>query len=147
MDMIEMFNAGSTMLEIATKYQVNRGAIAGVISRARKAGVLTIKTKAERPKPVKVEKPKLVKLKALPPEPAKKEEKKPKRVKLKLITDEFQVTIHELQPHHCRYPIGDPRQPDFRYCGRFQYGNGPYCLEHQQLCYTPPHMRHRYFKR
>lgn len=147
LDMVTMFNAGKTLTEIGEKYGVKRGAIAGVISRVKKAGILTVKDKLERPKPVK-EKPQKatpeipIAPKIAQPEPIKKEKKK--RIRLTLITDEFQVTIDGLQSHHCRYPIGDPRQPEFRYCGRFQYGNGPYCLEHQQLCYVPPHLRYKY---
>lgn len=37
----------------------------------------------------------------------------------------------------CVFPIGDPREPEFRFCGA-QAGDGmPYCPEHHRLCYRP----------
>ena len=37
--------------------------------------------------------------------------------------------IHQLQTDDCRWPTGDPRSPDFRYCGR-EATHGPYCKPH-----------------
>jgi len=52
------------------------------------------------------------------------------------------VTFAELQSDHCRWPIGEPTSPDFRFCGgnRHQEGNRtlPYCARHCRLAYQRP---------
>jgi GcrA cell cycle regulator len=41
--------------------------------------------------------------------------------------------------HSCRWPIGDPREPDFRFCTKTRHGSHVYCADH---CYTAyPKMR------
>jgi hypothetical protein len=48
------------------------------------------------------------------------------------------VLIHELEPHHCRWPEGDPREIDtFRYCGAPALLPGPYCRDHLLRAYQP----------
>ena len=37
------------------------------------------------------------------------------------------VTFFELEPHHCRFPIGDPKTEEFRFCGALRLDNMPYC--------------------
>jgi len=45
--------------------------------------------------------------------------------------------IMELTRHTCRWPIGDPGEENFAYCGS-QAGNGsPYCEHHTKLAYQP----------
>jgi GcrA cell cycle regulator len=47
------------------------------------------------------------------------------------------VTLVELLPHHCRWPIGDPHSPDFRFCGeRRADPDDPrrqYCARHEDM--------------
>lgn len=33
----------------------------------------------------------------------------------------------DLESHHCRWPIGDPRSPDFVHCGNPKMNGRPYC--------------------
>jgi len=42
--------------------------------------------------------------------------------------------VYALAPGTCRWPIGDPRQPDFRFCGRPAV-EGPYCARHRVAAY------------
>jgi GcrA cell cycle regulator len=37
------------------------------------------------------------------------------------------VTFLDLEPHHCRFPIGDPKTEEFRFCGALRVDNMPYC--------------------
>lgn len=38
----------------------------------------------------------------------------------------------------CRYPIGDPQDADFAFCGRTCNNmENPYCAQHQKLAYVP----------
>ena len=54
----------------------------------------------------------------------------------------LRVTIVELKEAMCRWPLGDPASPDFRYCGSPASG-GPYCAHHAALPYQPAHARRR----
>jgi hypothetical protein len=38
------------------------------------------------------------------------------------------VTFLQLEPHHCRYPIGDPKTKEFRFCGAPRFDGKPYCV-------------------
>ncbi|WP_374310440.1 GcrA family cell cycle regulator [Methylocella sp.] len=54
------------------------------------------------------------------------------------------VTIMELREFMCRWPLGDPTQAEFRFCGaRRPIGGGPYCACHAALAYQPQHDRRR----
>ena len=54
----------------------------------------------------------------------------------------LRVTIVELKEAMCRWPLGDPTSPDFRYCGSPVAG-GPYCAHHGRLAYQPAQDRRR----
>ncbi len=54
------------------------------------------------------------------------------------------VTIVELLDSMCRWPLGDPTQSDFRFCGARKIGGeGPYCRCHAALAYKPHQDRRR----
>jgi GcrA cell cycle regulator len=54
------------------------------------------------------------------------------------------VTIMELRESMCRWPLGDPASPDFRYCGsEAPIGEGPYCNYHARVAYQPAQDRRR----
>ena len=42
----------------------------------------------------------------------------------------------------CKFPIGDPNDADFAFCGRGSAG-GPYCADHARLAYQPSQARKR----
>jgi len=48
------------------------------------------------------------------------------------------ITLMQLTRSSCRFPFGDPKKPDFRYCGLSQHGDSPYCEAHQALAYNRP---------
>lgn len=39
-------------------------------------------------------------------------------------------TLFELKSDHCRWPFGDPRHPEFHFCGDQKAGTGSYCAMH-----------------
>lgn len=47
------------------------------------------------------------------------------------------VSFEHLAPHHCRWPVGDPKQPDFGFCGKTKVPGLPYCTAHAQRAYRP----------
>ena len=58
------------------------------------------------------------------------------------------VTIMELREGMCKWPMGDPSSPDFRYCGAQGDGSGgPYCAYHARAAYQPPADRRRHDRR
>ena len=53
------------------------------------------------------------------------------------------VTIMELREGMCRWPLGDPATPDFRYCGGRSDIGAPYCAAHARMAYQPAQDRRR----
>ncbi len=53
------------------------------------------------------------------------------------------VTIMELRESMCRWPMGDPTSPDFRFCGGRAITGLPYCTQHAQIAYQPAAERKR----
>jgi len=49
------------------------------------------------------------------------------------INDVARVTFPELEAHHCKYPIGDPRQSGFGFCGLERIPGSPYCMPHTRI--------------
>lgn len=47
------------------------------------------------------------------------------------------LTIQELDTHTCRWPIGDPQSPQFRYCGAPTEPGQVYCGPCSQKAYLP----------
>jgi GcrA cell cycle regulator len=52
------------------------------------------------------------------------------------------ATVLTLGAHMCKWPIGDPSQDNFTFCGR-RAGDGPYCHEHSQVAYQPAQAKKR----
>ncbi len=51
------------------------------------------------------------------------------------------VTLQELNPRSCRWPIGNPSSPDFRFCGAYKVDGHSYCSAHCRAAYTAPPAR------
>jgi GcrA cell cycle regulator len=52
-------------------------------------------------------------------------------------------SIIELNEHTCRWPIGDPTEEDFSFCGHEPRENSPYCEYHARVAYQPQLERRR----
>lgn len=52
-------------------------------------------------------------------------------------------TIQSLVECSCRWPIGDPRQSDFHFCGRNKVQGLPYCDVHARRAFQPPQTTRR----
>jgi GcrA cell cycle regulator len=61
----------------------------------------------------------------LPPEPPPP----PRMRRLKLIA---------LEPHHCRFPVGDPQQPSFFFCAANTEDGAVYCPWHMKDAFVKP---------
>lgn len=48
----------------------------------------------------------------------------------------------DIEAHSCRWPIGDPKSPTFRFCG-VEKELGSYCVNHHRIAYTAAKPRQR----
>jgi GcrA cell cycle regulator len=53
------------------------------------------------------------------------------------------ISIMELKDGVCRWPLGDPVQPDFAYCGSDCTKGKTYCTHHARIAYQPQNERRR----
>jgi len=53
------------------------------------------------------------------------------------------VTIMDLREYMCRWPMGDPTTPEFRFCGGRSQTGMPYCSHHARIAYQPAADRRR----
>ena len=51
------------------------------------------------------------------------------------------ATIMTIRDHMCKWPIGDPSDSDFRFCGRKIKDSEPYCEAHCNVAYQPSRRR------
>lgn len=133
--LLKMYNDGCAPSTIATHFNKTRGQIAGLVWRAQQKGLIESKRFPLKIEPVKPKPdPAIKENKLLTAQLIKKlivqKVKKKRRVRLRLIDDANVVTFAELEPHHCRWPIGDPRNSDFRFCGCRRELSRPYCAAH-----------------
>lgn len=53
------------------------------------------------------------------------------------------ATILTLTEHMCKWPVGDPTDSDFHFCGARSETDSPYCSYHSQIAYQPVSDRRR----
>lgn len=121
---------------------VTRNAVIGKVHRLGLAGRATPSRPAKRP--VRTARPRVM---------------SPSAPRLRIPSAEPRVVIPDLEPvkledgkaatvltlneSMCKYPIGDPTDADFAFCGRGSFGNHPYCEDHARLAYQPSQARKR----
>lgn len=63
---------------------------------------------------------------------------KPAELKIEVdVPKDGPKTVLALSSRMCKWPIGDPNQSEFRFCGRKTDGCGPYCEAHANVAYQP----------
>ena len=68
---------------------------------------------------------------------------------LPLPVEELVIPLNErasiltLKEAMCHWPIGDPGEPEFHFCGRKSIGGLPYCEHHARMAYQPVQARRR----
>jgi GcrA cell cycle regulator len=50
-------------------------------------------------------------------------------------------SIQSLEECSCRWPIGDPQEADFHFCGKTKVAGLPYCEFHARRAFQPPQSR------
>jgi GcrA cell cycle regulator len=51
------------------------------------------------------------------------------------------ATVLTINDRMCRWPIGDPAENEFHFCGRKPKGGSPYCEAHARKAYQPQQPR------
>jgi GcrA cell cycle regulator len=59
----------------------------------------------------------------------------PKLNNLHSVTEQEYVSILNLTENNCKWPIGDPSDEDFHFCGHQPYAGMPYCETHAKKAY------------
>jgi GcrA cell cycle regulator len=130
----ELYEAGKSATEIAWNFDnCTRNAVIGKLHRAgminkpkRPRKPTELKREHPRPRRTKTEEPYgLERMVAwLPPEPEKPAEMR-------------KCSLMQLTSRTCRFPIGDPKDHDFHFCGNPVAGDGVvYCGYHMSISYT-----------
>ena len=60
-----------------------------------------------------------------------------------VIPIEERASILTLNENKCRWPIGDPGDEDFHFCGRHCASGSPYCEFHSRIAYQPAQSRRK----
>ena len=126
-----LWNKGLTTVEIGNRIGMSKNAVVGKAHRLGLEG---------RPSPIKREKKKIT-------ENVKVEEKKkkePEVIQETTIVETVKpkknkrkgVQLVDLKPNSCRWPEGDPKEPDFCFCGQECVNGKIYCEEHCAVAYT-----------
>lgn len=104
----KMWLKGATTAEIAKKLGLSKNSIIGKVHR------LNLETR---------------------PSPIKKVAAPVKKVKVP-VHKTTRVGIMDLKLNTCRWPIGDPVDEDFHFCGKNTVMGKPYCAEHCKMAYA-----------
>jgi len=139
-----MWAAGDTSTAIALEFGVTRNAVIGVINRlglvrnpgsSKAIGRKFTRSSIRKPAPVVAKQPKQV-LK-LAPKPVRVEHV-PLRRTVEQPSTGAPVRLMDLKFGDCKWPIGDPKHDDFRFCGQRRREGRPYCQDHCRLAYREP---------
>lgn len=126
--------------ELASRFGRTVGSIAGLINRFRAKKMVTLPFERPIKKKKRLKKADPIAIALVINSIALR---KVHRVRFRLIESDTEVTFAELQSHHCRFPFGDPKRPDFRFCGKPKSKDTPYCREHGDVVYTSPPQRRK----
>ncbi len=121
---------------------VTRNAVIGKVHRLGLAGRATPSRPAKRP--VRPARPRVI-------GPSAPRLRQPSSVPYVVVPDleplRFEdgkaASVLTLKDSMCRYPIGDPTDADFAFCGRAAPTCGPYCQDHARLAYQPSYAKKR----
>lgn len=125
---------GLSAAEIAARMGTTKNAVVGQAHRLglpgrespirRVEGAAALRAaKAVQPKPQRAPAEAARSPRAVPPKPAA----------ARILARRPQGTRHDA----CQFPIGEPREPGFRFCAAATREGSSYCAEHHALCWRP----------
>lgn len=116
-----LWNEGLTTGDIGKALGVSKNAVVG---KAHRLGLNS------RPSPIRRDEDEAA-TPELPLNPVKTE-----KVKAAKKQAEKLFTVNDLTHSSCRWPIGDPKDADFHFCGKEALPDKPYCAEHAAVAYV-----------
>ena len=57
------------------------------------------------------------------------------------VVEETNIPLVKLDNHTCRWPLGDPKDDDFCFCGKRIKTGQTYCEEHAAIAYVKPNKK------
>ena len=112
---------------------VTRNAVIGKVHRLGLAGRAT-PARADRPRLPSA--PKVTVRAQTPAAPVVEEEPV-------ILDDGSFATVLTINDRMCKWPIGDPSENEFHFCGRKPKNGSPYCEAHARKAYQPQQCRER----
>ena len=133
--LIALTKAGCSGSVIAAKLGVTRNSVIGKVGRlGMQLGMGNCRNGNRRIRTGRPLKPVLTSFnKYRKPKVKSKPELEKAPIPVPTINDVARVTFPELEAHHCKYPIGDPRQSGFGFCGLERIPGSPYCMPHTRI--------------
>ena len=127
-DLKKMWDEGLTTGEIGKRLNVSKNSIVGKVHRLQLSG---------RPSPIK-KKDEISEEKAAPAKPAKEEKFEPvAKMPVKNSHSHCgKTSLTDLDNHTCRWPVGDPKDENFHFCGKKVKIGQTYCEEHANIAYV-----------
>jgi GcrA cell cycle regulator len=120
----KLWTEGKTAAEIAKALGgVTRNAVIGKAHRLKlsnRVSPIQQNNKKVAPVPANKPQPQLVERKIQKPAPDDNRKR---------------VPLIDLKAHDCRWPLGDPHEANFGFCGASQIPGLPYCAEHAKVAY------------
>ncbi|HTT99624.1 MAG TPA: GcrA family cell cycle regulator [Rhizomicrobium sp.] len=112
---------------------VTRNAVIGKVHRLGLAGRAS-PSRSERPRLPMA--PKISVRSHIPPAPIVEEDPL-------VLDDGNHATVLTINDRMCRWPIGDPSENEFHFCGRSPKSGSPYCEAHARKAYQPQQAHRR----
>jgi GcrA cell cycle regulator len=134
----KMWDKGMTTGQIAKALGVTKNSIIGKVHRL----CLTARPSPIKKAPAKTEKKSAPEAKSAATtkstKKTAKEVKEPAPVveKAETFVEETNIPLVKLDNHTCRWPLGDPRDDDFCFCGKRIKTGQTYCEEHAAIAYV-----------
>lgn len=133
----KMWSEGLTANEIAKKLGVTKNAIVGKVHRlCLTARPSPIKSKDNIVEETQMQlQPEAIEAETVEEEIIVQEIEMPKVAAPKACKG-HNIKLVDLDSHTCRWPIGDPRDDDFCFCGKKVRSGQTYCDEHSAVAYV-----------
>ena len=112
---------------------VTRNAVIGKVHRLGLAGRAS-PSRSDRPRLPSA--PKISMRSHIPPAPIVEEDPL-------ILEDGSHATVLTINDRMCRWPIGDPSENEFHFCGRNPKSGSPYCEAHARKAYQPQQTHRR----
>lgn len=128
----KLWGEGKTAAEIAKELGgVTRNAVIGKAHRLK----LSNRLSPIQQSPKKAAKPKATVAAANEEKPAAPKKRAPRPANMDIPFTGKGVKLADLKEKMCRWPIGDPQEEDFKFCGCTKAMGLPYCEDHARAAY------------